>query len=76
MGVFEVDDFSAGTLGVARALAASSAYSVVGGGESVMAIRRAGVADEIDHVSTGGGAALQFLTGEELPALTALENGG
>jgi phosphoglycerate kinase len=76
MGVFEVDDFAAGTLGVARALAASSAYSVVGGGESVMAIRRAGVADEIDHVSTGGGASLQFLTGEELPALTALENGG
>jgi phosphoglycerate kinase len=76
MGVFEVDDFAAGTLGVARALAASPAYSVVGGGESVMAIRLAAVDDEIDHVSTGGGASLQFLTGEELPALTALENGG
>jgi phosphoglycerate kinase len=72
MGIFEVDAFAAGTLAVANALAASSAYSVVGGGESVMAIRRAGVIDDIDHVSTGGGASLEFLSGDTLPAITAL----
>jgi phosphoglycerate kinase len=74
MGVFEVDAFSAGTLAVASALAASSAFTVVGGGESAMAIRRAGVFGEIDHVSTGGGASLQFITGETLPAIVALED--
>ena len=73
MGVFEVPDFAAGTLAVAEALATSRAFSVVGGGESVMAIRRAGVIDDIDHVSTGGGAALEFITGEALPAIVALE---
>ncbi len=73
MGVFEVDDFAAGTLAVAEAVADSSAFSVVGGGESVMAIRRAGVFDSIDHVSTGGGASLEFLSGDTLPAITALE---
>ncbi len=73
MGVFEVNDFAAGTLAVAGALASSSAFSVVGGGESVMAIRRAGVIDEINHVSTGGGASLEFITGTDLPALVALE---
>ena len=74
MGVFEVEPFDAGTLAVARAMADSDAFTVVGGGESVMAIKRAGVADAIDHVSTGGGASLQFLTGEPLPALVALED--
>jgi phosphoglycerate kinase len=73
MGVFEVPDYAAGTLAVAEALAASPAFSVVGGGESVMAVRQAGVIDDIDHVSTGGGASLQFLTGEDLPAIAALE---
>ena len=76
MGVFEVDRFAGGTLAVAEALAASSAYSVVGGGESVMAIRRAGVVDSIDHVSTGGGASLKFITGDDMPALVALEDRG
>ena len=74
MGVFEVEDFSAGTLAVAEALAASPAFSVVGGGESVMAVRQAGVIDDIDHVSTGGGASLEFITGTQLPAITALED--
>ena len=74
MGVFEVPDFAAGTLAVAEALATSPAFSVVGGGESVMAIRRAGVIDDIDHVSTGGGASLEFITGEALPAIVALED--
>jgi phosphoglycerate kinase len=54
-------------------MAASDGFTVVGGGESVMAIRRAGVADRIGHVSTGGGASLSFLTGAELPALAALK---
>jgi phosphoglycerate kinase len=74
MGVFEVSDFAAGTLAVAEALAASPAFSVVGGGESIMAVRQAGVIDQIDHVSTGGGASLQFITGEDMPALVALES--
>ncbi len=73
MGVFEVDAFAKGTLAIATAMAASSGFTVVGGGESVLAIRRAGVVDRIDHVSTGGGASLSFLTGDPLPALTALE---
>lgn len=73
MGVFETAEFADGTMDVAHAIAASPAFSVVGGGESVMAVHRAGVADAIDHVSTGGGASLQFLTGEKLPALAALE---
>jgi len=74
MGVFEVAEYAAGTLAVAEALAASPAFSVVGGGESVMAVRQAGVIDDIDHVSTGGGASLQFITGEGMPAIAALES--
>ena len=74
MGVFEVADFAAGTLAVAEALAESPAFTVVGGGESVMAVRQAGVIGNIDHVSTGGGASLQFITGESMPAITALES--
>ena len=73
MGVFEIDAFAKGTLAVAEAMARSNGFTVVGGGESVMAIRRAGVVDQIDHVSTGGGASLSFLTGDLLPALAALE---
>jgi len=73
MGVFETEPFAAGTMAVARALASSTAFTVVGGGESVMAVHRAGVADAIGHVSTGGGASLQYLTGETLPAIAALE---
>ncbi|MEE4274211.1 MAG: phosphoglycerate kinase [Thermoanaerobaculales bacterium] len=73
MGVFEIDAFAAGTMAVAEAMASCAGFTVVGGGESVMAIRRAGVVDAIDHVSTGGGASLSFLTGEQLPALAALE---
>jgi phosphoglycerate kinase len=74
MGVFEIAAYAAGTLAVAEALAASPAFSVVGGGESVMAVRQAGVIDDIDHVSTGGGASLQFITGEGMPAIAALES--
>jgi phosphoglycerate kinase len=73
MGVFEIDAFAEGTLAVATAMADCPGFTVVGGGESVMAIRRAGVFDRIDHVSTGGGASLSFLTGDKLPALASLE---
>lgn len=73
MGVFEKPPFDKGTMAVARMLAESEAMTVVGGGESVQAVRKAGVAGKITHVSTGGGASLEFLSGAELPGVTALE---
>ena len=73
MGVFENPAFAGGTVALARAVAASQALSVVGGGDSVAAVQEAGVADGISHISTGGGASLEFLTGAELPGLTALK---
>jgi len=73
IGVFEVERFAAGTLGVAEAMAACGGFTVVGGGESAMAVERAGVADRMGHVSTGGGASLAVISGAELPAVTALE---
>ena len=72
LGVFENEVFSEGTFAIARALAASSAYSVVGGGDSAAAVIGAGVGDDIDHVSTGGGASLQFVQGEPLPGIESL----
>jgi phosphoglycerate kinase len=72
MGVFEWDRFAAGTEGVARAVAAGSGFSVVGGGDSAAAIRKLGLADQVSHVSTGGGAALEFLEGIDLPGVAAL----
>jgi len=73
MGVFEVEAFAAGTVAVAEAMAACPGFTVVGGGESVMAVHRAGVADRMSHVSTGGGASLALVSGETLPAVEALE---
>jgi phosphoglycerate kinase len=72
MGVFEIDQFAEGTLAVARAVAASSAVSIVGGGDSVAAVNKAGVAEKISHISTGGGASLEFLSGLTLPGVAAL----
>jgi len=74
MGVFEIDEFAAGTIAVAEAMAECPGFTVVGGGESVMAVRKAGVSDRMSHISTGGGASLEFITGEILPALKALED--
>lgn len=72
MGVFEIPQFAHGTLGVAHAVADSSAVSIVGGGDSVAAVAKAGVSDKISHISTGGGASLEFLSGMKLPGVEAL----
>ncbi|MEA3351550.1 MAG: phosphoglycerate kinase [Chloroflexota bacterium] len=72
MGVFEFPRFAAGTFGLARAVAESKADSIVGGGDSSAAINRAGLADQVTHVSTGGGASLQMLEGKQLPGLAAV----
>ncbi len=75
MGVFEMKPFSQGTFGIAKAVADSSAFSVVGGGDSVAAVNQAGVAERINHISTGGGASLEFLEGKKLPGIEALRRG-
>ncbi len=74
MGVFEMKPFDTGTVELAKAVAASGAVSLVGGGDSEKAIKSAGVSDKISHISTGGGASLEYLAGIELPGVAALTN--
>jgi phosphoglycerate kinase len=72
MGVFEIDAFAAGTMAVARAVAAVQGTTIVGGGDSIAALRTSGMADRVTHISTGGGASLEFLGGRTLPGVAVL----
>lgn len=74
MGVFEMDTFANGTKGVANAMAETTGYTIIGGGDSAAAVEKFDVADKMDHISTGGGASLEFMEGKDLPGVSALND--
>jgi 3-phosphoglycerate kinase len=76
MGIFEIDAFAKGTEGVARAVAGSESLSIVGGGDSVAAVRKLGLESEMSFISTGGGASLEYVEGKQLPGVSVLPEKG
>ncbi|HKJ89663.1 MAG TPA: phosphoglycerate kinase, partial [Oceanipulchritudo sp.] len=74
MGIFEIADSAKGTFAIAEAVAGSEALSIIGGGDSVKAIKKSGFAEKVTFMSTGGGASLEFLEGKELPGVVALDH--
>lgn len=73
MGVFEIDQFGGGTEALSHAIAQSDGFSIAGGGDTLAAIDKYGIADQVSYISTGGGAFLEYVEGKELPAVAALE---